>query len=99
VKAIAPGNTSASRQPILNRKTLSRRPGRQRLFHRAVKIIPTRPRLRFHRHAPCDRQDVPCKGVGIGRERVAGANLANIRGTRCVFISELLSPRAEIDIE
>jgi hypothetical protein len=70
-------------------------------FHRAMKIIPTRPRLRFHRHAPCDRQDVPCKGVGIGigRERAAGANLANKRGTRRVFISELLRPRAEIDIE
>jgi hypothetical protein len=94
-------NTSASRQPILNRKTLSRRPGRQRLFHCAVKITPACPGLRFHRHAPCDRQDVPCKGVGIGigRERAAGANLANKRGTRRVFISELLRPRAEIDIE
>jgi hypothetical protein len=29
----------------------------------------------------------------------AGANLANKRGTRRVFISELLRPRAEIDIE
>ena len=59
------------------------------------------PALRFHRHAPCDRQDVPCKGVGIGigRERAAGANLANKRGTRRVFISELLRPRAQIDIE
>jgi len=31
-----------------------------------MKIIPVRSRLRFHRHAPCDRQDIPCKGVGIG---------------------------------
>jgi hypothetical protein len=38
-------------------------------------------------------------GIGIGRERAAGANLANKRGTRRVFISELLRPRAEIDIE
>ena len=64
-----------------------------------MKIIPTRPRLHFYRHAPCDRQDVLCKGVGIGRERAAGANLANKRGTRRAFISELLRPRAEIDIE
>jgi hypothetical protein len=59
------------------------------------------PALRFHRRAPCDRQDVPCKGVGIGidRQRAAGANLANKRGARRVFISERLRPRAEIDIE
>jgi hypothetical protein len=37
--------------------------------------------------------------IGIGRERAAGANLANKRGTRRVFISKLLRPRAEIDIE
>jgi len=71
------------------------------LFHRAVKITPACPGLRFHRHAPRDSHDIPCQsvGLGIGRERAAGANLANKRGTRRVFISELLRPRAEIDIE
>jgi hypothetical protein len=94
-------NTSASRQPILNRKTLSRRPGRQRLFHRAMKTLRLAPDCASTAMPQCDRQNVPCKGVGtaIGRERATGANLANKRGTRRVFISELLRPRAEIDIE
>ena len=39
-----------------------------------MKIIPARPRLRRHRHAPCDRQDILRKRVwiGIGRELAAG---------------------------
>jgi hypothetical protein len=36
-----------------------------------IKALSARPRLRFHRHASCDRQDIPCEsvGIGIGRER------------------------------
>jgi hypothetical protein len=66
-----------------------------------IEPAPACPGLRFHRHAPRDSHDIPRQsiGVGIGRERATGANLANKRGTRRVFISELLRPRAEIDIE
>jgi hypothetical protein len=44
-----------------------------------MKIIPARPRLRRHRHAPCDRQDILRKRVwiGIGRELAAGFEALN----------------------
>ena len=48
-------------------------------FHRAIKIIPARPRLRIHRHAPCDRQDIPCKGVGIGIGRECAVGFEGLK--------------------